>query len=502
MLRPLHPVTLIAAIAGLISPGIGQIEVLRHPLDSGLQHNSGEATGTVWSEVVSLPAASSVQLHFEDVLLRGEDDAVVVSSVQDGAVQVLRPAALKRWQNHTAWFNGPAVLVGLNLAPGSQGRVRVEALFADVTPGAPESIGGSDGRALSVDPTVYRVLTSATLNCGLPGPCATSAFLISNTSTILTEGNVAANIAFTIAEFNVPVSQFSGAIVHPAPADQYPIDRYSGEWSGTTMAGNNWAVARLHPNAAGETAYARQGLSFTLATSRPATGTLLRVTGFGIDSTPDPSRNHACQTATGPLIPAPSGTIIYHQVDTDAGSSGSPILIESTVQVIGIHTHDGCGPSSGSNSGTSILNPFLQASIAFVSGCASVSLSDGVSQVLTCPNTIYNCTPDTTKWNAVGVSSPSDWDVILGTGQSHFVGNACDFVLANGHFGSFPASLQFIRNSGTSAPTAEFRGATSIAIGSPAATTLTAGGIIRPIEFNVASAGNYDITVAGSTPLS
>jgi hypothetical protein len=43
---------------------------------------------------------------------------------------------------------------------------------------------------------------------------------------------------------------------------------------------------------------------------------------------------------------------LAYTADTTGGNSGSPVILEATGQVIGVHTHGGCTSTSGSNKGT------------------------------------------------------------------------------------------------------------------------------------------------------
>ena len=99
----------VAAVpAQLSSTGIQQLMLGR---DSGAIQNPTAQTSIGWSDLVSIPGASSIQLHFQDVVLAHEDDRLLITGIQDGETQALDAVALKYWQNHTAWFNGQAVTI-------------------------------------------------------------------------------------------------------------------------------------------------------------------------------------------------------------------------------------------------------------------------------------------------------------------------------------------------------------------------------------------------------
>ncbi len=499
-----------AALAAAQTPGLNS---LQSSVASGPLANPTKSSITAWTDTVVAPGFDSMQLHFGVADMNGPGDRLVLRSLEDGAEQVFSAESLRNWENHSAWFNGSAVQVSVILGPGSTGELSVDLVWLRVPDAVVESIcGPNDDRVLTTEPRVCRVFSSLIAACSSPSgttTCGNSAFLISNTSTILTSRSVTSLSSFSIAEFNVPLSTAAGAVVHSAPDDQYPIDRASIVQSAAAVVGDDWAVARLHPNANGQTASAQQGAPFVLATAIPATGTQIRITGFGVDSTPDLTRHNSCQTHVGPLQTSIPTTVRY-QVDTTSGSIGSPVLNAVTGQVIGIHTTGGCSdPVIGTaNSGTSILNSGLQAAIAAVSGCASASLSLGVPTAITCTDTIFDVSPLPNRWVGVGITSTSDWNVAVTapgtttTVTSALTSTSCDYVIANGHLGAVAAaSGRFSRNSGSANATAEFQDADLVTVGSPLATSWTASRVLRLFEFEVTAAGTFDISVFGDSSL-
>lgn len=475
-------------------------ELIPYESASGGVRNTGPAVAPVWTETITVPGATFLQVHFQTADLGSDEDRIVVSSVQDAEIQSLDRLRLKQWRNRTAVFNGPSVVVTLHLAPGSRGEVAIGHVLAGAPVIAlPEGICGSDDRVLSSDARVCRLVSSATSSS--PG-C--TGWVINSRSTILSAGHCATPLpgVMVIAEFNVPLSNANGTVNHPPVADQYPVDEDSIEFSDNGV-GDDWAVARLHPNSLGETAFDNQG-AFTLATSMPVFvpgfGPTARVTGYGIDSTPSAARNGVQQTATGGMV-AVTFDILSYSVDTDNGNSGGPIILESSGQALGIHTNGGC-ESSGFNTGTSILKSSLQTAIADVSGCASITLANGVSQSFTCANTIFDFAPDDTRWNVAGVSSTSDWDLSLDGTNSAAGGDTCDFALANGHLGSLPPrSGSMFRFSGSTSARGQWSVAEDLTVGQPLVSAWSSSRILRMYEFNVTAAGNFDVTVSGDPSL-
>jgi len=507
-----HAVVLIALFAlPLVAPAQGLQEVLVES-SSGVQQNPGEQAQILWSDVIEVPNATSVQLRFSVAMLPTDEDKIIVTSTLDGEQMILTRSLLKNFQNHTAWFNGPVVTVSLVVAPGSSASVTIDTALADSPPLFPETICGLvDNRVVTTDDRTCRVVPSGTSVCSFPGPCAASAWRIADSEAIATARHVAILNFFTIAEFNCPASNATtGAIAHPPVADQYPILAGTIEQSAATTVGADWAVATLGLNSNGQSATERYGTGFTIAGSMPSTGTTLRITGNGIDNTPNPSRHHRTQTATGPLT-AVSGTTVSYQVDTTNGSSGSGVRNNATGQIIAIHTNGGCGvtaggATSGANSGTSIFNTGLQSALTSQTTCQTLTLSSGISESISsaCAQAAYYFTPTASKWNVVGVTSSSDWDMRLGSTTSAWGSTSCDFLLANGHQGTIPAGDfpgRMYRFSGSAAARGEWVSANSTSIGNTYSSSWSSTDVVRAVEFEVTSAGSFDITVSGSSDL-
>jgi hypothetical protein len=109
----------------------------------------------------------------------------------------------------------------------------------------------------------------------------------------------------------------------------------------------------VFPNSnTGLTAYQAQGQAYHLANPPGFNGSQqIRITGYGTDSSPL-TANQVQQTHSGPWAGFAATTLNY-KTDTTGGNSGSPVIHEPTGDVIGVHTHGGCGTDgSGANSGT------------------------------------------------------------------------------------------------------------------------------------------------------
>lgn len=317
-------------------------------VDSGVVAAPAAGSAVTIGFLVEVPGASSLRLRFSDVRLGG---AAVLRcmSLLDGAMQVHTQRTIQEWKLGSAYFNGDRVWVEVLAHAGpSHSRVRLEAVHVGLAlPPAPSQCGATDDRVLSSDPRVGRMQ-----------PSICTAFLVDHCSHALMTAGHCAGGAY-IVEFNVPISTSIGNLVHPPPAHQYAVDDLSlrAEINGL---GADWAIfgCFANPNT-GKTPFEAQQAAFTRQTPPPVDGTQqIRITGHGTDLTP-PERNFAQQAHVGPYVSNASHVLSY-QADTTGGSSGSPVILESTGAVIGVHTNGGCDAAlTGSNAGTSIAKPAL-----------------------------------------------------------------------------------------------------------------------------------------------
>ncbi len=369
-------VALIAAVA--CAAGLYAQNPLPAPIESrsvALEVDSGPVPAPpaqpaiVYSETVRIPDATWLRLRFGEVALagdplRGDGAYLVITSLADGAYQILDALSVRQWRNTTAYFNGDAVRVDLVAWPGT-GTSRVAIVEAAAgLPGAPETICfGTDDRVLSNDPRAGRIL-----------PVGCTGWLINDCNhCFLTAGHC--DFAMDVVEFNVPLSNPDGSLNHPPPEDQYAVDPASVQSNGGQGIGNDWAYFGCFPNSnTGLTPFEAQQAAFDLADAAPPVqGQQIRITGYGTVSSPVPlTWNQVQKTHVGPYVTS-SGTTVQYQTDTTGGNSGSPVIDESTGLAIGIHTHGGCGSSGGANSGTAIQHPGLQAALANPQGVCNAS---------------------------------------------------------------------------------------------------------------------------------
>ena len=356
----------------LLAPAFAQVQsepqsTIPFGADSGWVQNDGAQPTVIASYTVRVPGASWMRLFFDEAQLSGDlvagtGSIIRLTSHADGAVQELSAVNVAQWSKSSAYFNGDAVEVDIFAYPGT-GLNRVSLDHLDMAWGVFDSqCGANDDRLPSTDPRAGRIL-----------PIGCTGWLIDDCSECyLTAGHCSGNMS--VVEFNVPASTAGGGLNHPSPDDQYAVDASSIQSNGGQGVGDDWAYYGTFPNSnTGLDAGQAQGSTYILGTAPSVAGNDIRITGFGVDSTPS-SRNQTQQTQVGPFQ-VNNGSHLGYETDTEGGNSGSPVIWEQTGEAIGIHTHGGCS-SNGYNSGTSLSHPGLQAALANPQGvCIGVSLA-------------------------------------------------------------------------------------------------------------------------------
>lgn len=280
------------------------------------------------AHILEVPGATWLRLYFENVNL-GKDSYVKLTSLKDGASQILDAQKMAQWNYSSAYFNGDQVKIEVF---SSRGDRNISVSIKEVDAGEPEvtissQCGPTDDRVPSNDAAVGRIV-----------PVGCTGWIIKN-GKMVTAGHCNGS-GMQVLQFNVPQSNSDGSIVHPSPSDQYTI-------TNVVEGSLDWAVFETLPNSqTGLTAIDAQGKSFDVKQVNSAV--TIRITGFGVDSG---SRNQTQQTHSGPYSSSTSSKI-YYTVDTEGGNSGSPVIDEGTGHAIGVHTHGGCSSSGGTNSGT------------------------------------------------------------------------------------------------------------------------------------------------------
>ncbi len=379
-MHPTRALWLGVVAAALSAPASGQrpplLEQIEVPvrLDSGALPSPDDGRQVIYSRPIQVPEATWLRLQFAPgttlgrLNAPGERTVVRIMSLTDGAVQTLNATHLRQWQNTSAYFNGSSVLVEIVADPGSDpSRLVIDQVWAGLPGPTPISIcGPNDDRLPSSDPRAARVV-----------PVGCTVWLIDDIKhCFLTAGHCTGG-SFSIVEFNVPLSDGGGNIVHPGPEDQYAVDLASVQSNGGQGTGNDWAYFGCFSNpTTGLTPFEAQGDFFVLAdTPPPVAGQTIRITGYGTTSSPAPPQwNQVQKSHTGAYVTF-SVTLLQYQVDTTGGNSGSPVIEESSDIAIGIHTHAGCNLTGGQNNGTGINHSGLQAALANPQGvCAPLAL--------------------------------------------------------------------------------------------------------------------------------
>jgi len=365
----IYPGIVVVICAALSANVVGQVQPLDQVavpmgVNSGLVHNTSVSRRVVYDRVVRVAGAQWIRLSFDDVVLGSVPDdglqtILRMTSLADGAVQTLDAIELGQWRNTSAYFNGDAVMVELIADPAA---APSHLVISTVTAGLPDNggiasiCGETDDRLPSTDPASGRAL-----------PTGCTAWLFSDEGGCMLAAGHCVLSSFNVVQFNVPLSDAAGMMIHPGPEDQYAVNIQSIQFAWGEI-GNDWCYFGCFPNSeTGLTPLGAQGALYELA-AKPdlSPGDTIRVTGYGLDDTPL-EWNKTQQTHTGPFVDI-VGTTIQYQVDTRSGNSGSAVIDEQTGQAIGIHTDAGCDDADGANRGTAIDNPGLQAALAQPSG--------------------------------------------------------------------------------------------------------------------------------------
>jgi V8-like Glu-specific endopeptidase len=347
-------------------------------IDSGLLRATGRdpnSAEVVFSREFVFDAASWVRLTLDGSMLPGRPgsgrEAWLFMTTPQGDVQAFNAEHLRQWSGSSAYFNGGRVRVDLVMYPGDQAARLVipSVMLGDARPTVPPErtiCGTTDDRTLSSDPRVARIM-----------PVGCTAWMINDANRMFLTAGHCGTSAASVIQFNVPLSNDAGTPIFPPPQDQYAVDPLSIQWAQTAL-GDDWGYFGVYPNPnTGLTPAQAQGQFFTLATAAPAptAGAQARVTGFGTVAAPVPlSWNYAQKTGVGPYTSL-SGNAVSYAMDTTGGNSGSPVILESTGQAIGIHTSGGCNATNGANSGTAVQSPKLRSALAVPKGVCSTGAS-------------------------------------------------------------------------------------------------------------------------------
>ena len=218
-----------------------------------------------------------------------------------------------------------------------------------------KSICGVDDRVFSYDKKIGRAQDSLDAR----GGCTIT--MIGKTCAI-SAGHCKDVLKFV--EFNPKHPDANGEGGHAEPEDIYEIDQASIE--AVYDYSEDWSVFKLKPHAKSGTLAGEVYGTYPVSFKKPKKGDTVIITGYGVDRN-RPERYCTQQTHSGLITKV--GTFsddIKYKVDTEPGNSGSSVILESTGEIIAIHTNGGCSEYDGSsaNSGTLIAkNKKLQAAI-------------------------------------------------------------------------------------------------------------------------------------------
>ncbi len=111
----------------------------------------------------------------------------------------------------------------------------------------------------------------------------------------------------------------------------------------------------------------------------------------------------------------------------------------------------------------------------------------------------FTVTPWNGAWNVVGVSGPPDWNMQIGNVPSVLGGNACDFLVANGHGGPITATSGVLARvpTGSTATTAEHVYALFPSAPGTQSSLMPLGSFVRLHQFDVPSTGTYVVGMTG-----
>ncbi|MEW5702084.1 MAG: hypothetical protein AB1792_07645 [Candidatus Zixiibacteriota bacterium] len=362
-------------------------------LASGTYENHTGTMVEAFSQTIRFDGAAWLHFRFDTCVL-GARSVLEIRSLQDDGIQRRTAKTLAAWSNMSAIFNGDAVEITLHVAPGDTGihfslsQVHVGSFLKGDETSIKSLCGGDDDRGPSTDSRVGRLFY---------GGC--TAWLTANSS-FITAGHCCdwdpddggpqlpdgVLDLWGVVEFNIPQSLANGTTVAAAPEDQYPIITSNVTWefpgSGGDI-GDDWCVFEVGANSnTGLLPYQAQNF-FRLSTVQPPDDATIRITGCGIDETPPGSTggrnsdNMTLQTASGEYkgVDINDGKIVHeYRVDTEGGSSGSPIIYNTNGHALGVHTNSGCDVLTGRNKGTAFgrivfynaVNGFLGSSARYV----------------------------------------------------------------------------------------------------------------------------------------
>jgi|WetSurSiteA1Bulk_404760.scaffolds.fasta_scaffold05197_2 V8-like Glu-specific endopeptidase len=319
----------------------------------------GTAPSEILIGVIEVHNSPWLRLHFSNLNL-GQESYLVIRSLYDNHWQKLDALSMKQWNNYSAFFNGNAVEIKLFLASTDrQIFINIdEVIVGEWYQGDPaySQCGPTDDRMASNQPATARLLSIG---------CTT--WIIPN-GKFVSAGHCLDGSGADVVEFNVPLSLPNGTLQHPGPEDQYSVNVSTKIFTNNGV-GDDWGVFEVYPNSiTGLMPKQAQNAYWPLVQDLGPDS--IRITGYGVD---DGTANQTQQTHIGPNAGS-SGTTMRYVTDTEGGNSGSPVIDGLTNSAVGVHTHGGCGVSSGNNNGTSTFHTAFWAAVDQGAGGCPVEL--------------------------------------------------------------------------------------------------------------------------------
>jgi len=326
------------------------------PVFNGEDNN--EEYSLVHTHTIVEENAKDIRLFFGELNL-GEESYLIITSLMDGYYQRIDNNSLEKWRNTSMFFNGNSIKIDLytnfNDISIFYSIEKLYAEFNETLNNDDRNICGEDDRVPYSNKALGRIY-----------PVGCTAWLIEN-GLFISAGHChhSSNLSEThwneqIIEFNVPLSDEFGNIIHPGEEDQYPVGYY-------VVKGDDWlvfdvqenSISGLHPLDALD-----GDLPFEIEQPSNITeNEIIRISGYGKDGEYQPINNNTdfrdeynrtLQTSIGPFHSI-EGIQLNYTVDTMDGNSGCPIVLESNGNAIGVHTNSACDLNNY-NYGTSLMD--------------------------------------------------------------------------------------------------------------------------------------------------
>ncbi|MBI1807875.1 MAG: hypothetical protein HYR76_12575, partial [Ignavibacteria bacterium] len=363
-------------------------------VSSGSLNGNGTSYYKAFSTRVSITGAPWILLHFQNASLGSSSYIEMVNS--SGKSQILDGTTLPAWNNYSAFFNGDHVDVNLYAAPNDLNiHMEVDTVLVGQAPslGPTPSVSPNscdvDQRQSSNEGRIGRFVSIGSDPSGHPLIVDVGTAFLGPYGNFFSAGH---NITLSQnkprrIQFNVPPSDAGvGTPQFPTdPNDQYAVDDLTIQYHDNGV-GDDWAVFNVTDNYAKPIA---GKLYFVL--QQPASLGTVSITGYGKDERnyQNLSTDYTQQTATGSLV-SYADNILKYNAFIEIGTSGGPVIDNTTGVALGINTHKYCF-EEGVNKGTSFSRTDLggKASTAQVHVHQNLSTSTSGSKKIRLGNDVH-----------------------------------------------------------------------------------------------------------------